>query len=75
MKFDKEHLVKIGSLAPLGAGVFLDFLLLERRRHMATIAMCETFIELWGSELKRQVEEVQHIDNGIKQIKEKFGYE
>lgn len=72
MKFNKKtHKVKIGTLSGVELGVFLNFLLLERRRHQATVEMCGTWIEFWHSEFQRQLDEVRKIDDRIKQVKER----
>ena len=75
MKFDKNHLVDISSLTKSEVPVFLDFLELERERHMRTVEMCGNWVELWGSEFKRQLDEVDHIDKGIEKVNKKFGLE
>jgi len=75
MKFNKQHLVDIKSLTPSEAQVFLGFLYLERERHIKALERCLTWGELWHSESVRQMDEVKHIDGGIKQVKEKFGWE
>ena len=72
MKFDKKHLVVIESLNEVEAQAFLSFLELERERHIKTAGMCKAWIDLWNSEFKRQLDEVNHIDEGIKRVKEKF---
>lgn len=75
MKFNKKHLVAIKSLTKEEAQVFLGFLYLERERHIKTLAQCIAWGELWHSESKRQLEEVQHIDGGIDEVEKKFGWE
>ena len=75
MKFNKQHLVDIKSLTEKEAQVFLEFLASERRRHLRTAETCGAREELWHSELVRQVDEVKHIDEGIKQVNKKFGWE
>ena len=57
------------------AQVFLEFLRLERKRHMDTVKKCDTWMLLWLSEQKRQWEEVEHIDGGIAEVNKKFGLE
>ena len=75
MRFDKKtHKVKMETLNDIQAGVYLNFLLLERIRHMSTVEMCGAWIDFWHSEFERQCEEVKKIDERIKQVKEKFGW-
>ena len=69
MRFNKEHLVDIPRLTLDEVPVFLDFLALERVRHMKTVEMCGAWIELWHSEFKRQLEEVEHIDRGLEEVR------
>ena len=40
---------------------------------MRTVIMCTDWAQLWISEFKRQMEEVEHIDRGIEQVNKKFG--
>ena len=75
MRFSKEHLVDIPKLTLAEVPVFLDFLALERVLHMKNVEMCGAWIALWGSEFKRQLEEVENIDRGIEQVNKKFGLE
>ena len=75
MKFSKDHLVDIKSLTVDEADVFLEFLLLERERHLLTAKRCTAWCDLWHSEACRQVEEVKHIDRGIEEVNKKFGLE
>ena len=53
----------------------LEFLALERNRHTETVNKCNARILLWSSEVVRQLEEVKHIDRGIKEVNKKFGWE
>jgi len=70
MRFDKKtNKVKIETLNAIEAGVFLSFLLTERMRHQATVEMCGAWIEFWHSEFQRQLNEVEKIDDRIKQVK------
>ena len=75
MKFNKQHLVDIKSLTLSEAQVFLGFLYLERERHLRTAERCNVWCELWHSEFKRQMEEVEHIDGGIEEVNKKFRLE
>ncbi len=75
MKFNKNHLVDISSLTKSEVPVFLGFLELERERHMRTVEMCGAWVDLWGSEFKRQLGEVDHIDKGIEEVNKRFGLE
>ena len=75
MKFNKQHLVDIPNLTLLEVPVFINFLTLERARHIETAEMCLAWIELWQSELKRQKEEVEHIDRGAEEVRVKFKME
>ena len=70
MKFDKKtHKVDIKTLNDIEAGVFLSFLLTERIRHQTTVEMCGAWIEFWRSEFQRQLNEIEKIDDRIKQVK------
>ncbi len=75
MKFSKDHLVDIKSLTELEGPIMLGFLRMERTRHLETAEKCSARSELWGSEYKRQCEEVKHIDRGIAEVYKKFGWE
>ncbi len=75
MKFNKDHLVDIESLTRPEAYMFLEFLSMERDRHLATALGCSTRAALWQSEHLRQLEEVKHIDGGIEEVKKRFGIE
>ena len=72
MKFDKSHKVKIEALSDIEAGVYLNFLLLERIRHQTTVEMCGAWIEFWHSEFQRQLNGVWEIDERIKQVKQRY---
>ncbi len=72
MKFSKQHLVDIKTLTESEAQVFLGFLYLERERHIKAAERCNTWCELWHSEMTRQIDEVRHIDDGVKQVQKRF---
>ncbi len=73
MKFDRENLVDIESLSLDEAKIFLAFLRIEQQRHREAGEAGQTWIAFWTSEMIRQQKEVEHIDRGIKQTKERFG--
>lgn len=72
MKFNKNHKTKIETLNELEAGVYLNFLSLERHRHETTVEVCIAWIELWQSELARQQEDLEKIDERVKEVKNKY---
>lgn len=69
---EKTHKVKIRTLNDTTADVYLEFLLLEKRRHQDTLEMCGAWIELWHSEFQRQLNDVWKIDERIREVKERF---
>ncbi len=74
MRFNKQQLVDIKTLTKIEGEEFRDFLQKERERHIETAIRCSVRSELWLSELKRQNEEVEHIDGGIEEVNKKFGW-
>ena len=73
MKFDKEHKTIIKTLNILEAKEYLLFLIEEKGRHNETLIRCKAKVELWNSELQRQIEEMDKINKRIKEIKKRLG--
>lgn len=72
MKFDKHHKVDIKKLNIIEAEVYLGFLFKESHRHCETYTRCNAEAKLWESEALRQNEDLDGIEETVREVRELF---
>lgn len=71
MKFNKHHKVIIDTLNIIQGEEFVEFLRRERSRHLEIYIRCDARAQFWGSEAKRQFEEIAKLDKRLNKVKRK----